>query len=520
MKIRSLDQAIADIRSAPGGPTVGAFFDFDGTLAAGFTGAVLPLDRLRRGEMGTAELLTTVWVAINYALGRFDFAEFIRRGSLTLRGRHTDELAEIGERLYTKNIAARIYPEMKELVAAHLERGHMVALSTAAFHVQLAPAARALGIENLLCNRFEIDESGFLTGEVRKPILRGRTKADAVMAFADGQGVDLARSYFYADGDEEISLMVAVGNPRPTNPAKRLARVADENHWPILRFTSRSGNLPVAHARTLVGTLAALPLAAVAAVAALLRLNRQCGYELFASYWPTRQLKIARVGLRVTGMANMYRSRRAVYLINHRSAADAAIMGALLRSEWAALSPSLSADAVTSTMRKLLRLPECTFDPADVGHRPIVAAAEGAIGNSAAIGAFDTYPFRLARKWGMPVVPVVIRNADTITPPGEFVLHPGTVDIAVLEPVSVDGRTEAQLAAEVAAVRQRFIDTLDSWSGPPGPPDHEITKSHGRVNLITCRCGRAECCCGISAQSSTARILKRPARLSAGKESR
>ena len=62
--------------------------------------------------------------------------------------------------------------------------------------------------------------------------------------FAAENGVDLSKSYFYADGDEDVALMYLVGNPRPTNPAGKLAAVAAKRGWPVLRFTSRSGSKP------------------------------------------------------------------------------------------------------------------------------------------------------------------------------------------------------------------------------------------------------------------------------------
>jgi putative phosphoserine phosphatase / 1-acylglycerol-3-phosphate O-acyltransferase len=230
----------------PNAAAVGAFFDFDGTVAAGFTGALLPWDCLRRGDMSVGDFMTTLWVAVNYSAGRLDFEDFIRRGSMTLRGRHTDELPALGERLYTEYIAARIYPEMTGIIAGHLASGHTVVLTTAAFHLQVAPVAQTLGIAHVLCNWCATDDDGVLNGEVKRPILRGRTKAEAASNFAAENGIDLALSYFYADGDEDIPLMSMVGHPRPTNPGSKLSQLAADANWPILRLSSRSGSLPIA----------------------------------------------------------------------------------------------------------------------------------------------------------------------------------------------------------------------------------------------------------------------------------
>src|SRR5262249_45759909 len=112
-------------------------------------------------------------------------------------------------------------------------------------------------------NRCATDDNGVITGEVVRPILRGRTKADAVCDFANGNGIDLALSYFYADGDEDIPLMSMVGNPRPTNPGSKLSRLAADQNWPILRLTSRSGGLPIGRAGTSLAKLAAVPFAAL-----------------------------------------------------------------------------------------------------------------------------------------------------------------------------------------------------------------------------------------------------------------
>jgi putative phosphoserine phosphatase/1-acylglycerol-3-phosphate O-acyltransferase len=41
--------------SKPTGPEIGAFFDLDGTLVAGFTGVLLTQDTFRRREIGARD---------------------------------------------------------------------------------------------------------------------------------------------------------------------------------------------------------------------------------------------------------------------------------------------------------------------------------------------------------------------------------------------------------------------------------------------------------------------------------
>ena len=141
-----------------------------------------------------------------------------------------------------QKIIGRIYPEMRDLVRAHMERGHTVVLSSSALTVQVEPVARFLGIKNVLSNMFETDDDGLITGEVKTPIIWGPGKARAVQAFAAENGVDLSKSYFYADGDEDTALMRLVGYPRPVNPRSGLASTAAEQGWPILRVTTDDGN--------------------------------------------------------------------------------------------------------------------------------------------------------------------------------------------------------------------------------------------------------------------------------------
>ena len=109
-----------------------------------------------------------VQAGLNHQLGRSEFEDLIGKGARMLRGNSLDDIDELAERLFVQKIVGRIYPEMRELVRAHMARGHTVVLSSSALTVQVEPVARFLGIDNVLSNKFETDDDGLITGEVQR----------------------------------------------------------------------------------------------------------------------------------------------------------------------------------------------------------------------------------------------------------------------------------------------------------------------------------------------------------------
>lgn len=222
------------IAAGPAGPRVGAFFDLDGTLVAGFTATAHARDRMRRGQARIGEVLGVVEAAVRYRLGRVNFESLLERAAVYLRGESLSEVNLICERLFADHHAGRVYPMMRTIVEAHRDRGHTVVLSSSALTIHAVPVARALGIPDVVCNALDVDERGLLTGTVRHPVIWGEQKAEAVQRFCHARGVELGQSFFYADGYEDQALMLLVGNPRPVNPRTGLARLAAANGWPVL----------------------------------------------------------------------------------------------------------------------------------------------------------------------------------------------------------------------------------------------------------------------------------------------
>ena len=56
-----MDELVEEVDRSPDGPTVGAFFDFDGTLIYGFSALALQAARLRRRDVSPQEVAQRRW---------------------------------------------------------------------------------------------------------------------------------------------------------------------------------------------------------------------------------------------------------------------------------------------------------------------------------------------------------------------------------------------------------------------------------------------------------------------------
>jgi putative phosphoserine phosphatase / 1-acylglycerol-3-phosphate O-acyltransferase len=466
-----LPGSVAEVDASPEGPHIGAFFDLDGTLVAGFTVAAVTKDRLRRGEVGASEFLRMMQLALEYRLGRHQFESVIEGAVRSAKGRLAEDVEEMGERVFRQSIKDLIYPEMRDLVRAHQRRGHTVVLSSSALTMQAEPVARYLGIEHVVCNRFAVDELGMLTGEIERPVIWGTTKATSVQRFAAEHQVNLRISYFYADGDEDLALMHLVGNPRP-----------------VLRFHSRDAGSTLGQVRALAGIGSLGPLAVGALGIGVLTRNKRTGVNFLTRYWPETMLALSGVQLNVTGAENLTARRPAVFLFNHRNNFDVFMVAALVRDNWTGVAKKeLESNPLAGPLGKLM---DAAFiDRADSASAvtalhgveeaarkglSIVIAPEGSRMDAQAVGPLEVGPFkkgafRIAMATGLPIVPIIIRNSDSVAGRNTYRLVPGTVDIAVLPPIDVGGWTHEELPKLIEQVRALYRQTLADWPSAGTP---------------------------------------------------
>ena len=471
-----IDDLLAEIAAGPQGPQVGAFFDFDGTLIDGFSAALYFRERLTSGDVGLAELTGTLLEVFNMSQRGHDVTRLVEVALGALAGREVAELDRLAGEMFRTKIAGRVYPEARRLVAAHLEAGHTVALASSATRFQAADAAADLGIEHILVTEVEVID-GLLTGRVDGPILWGPGKAAAVTAFAADHDLDLAESYAYGNGGEDVPYLETVGRPRPLNPDSALTAEAGERGWPIHRLTRVNRLNPLTVARSAAAYAGIGAGVGLGLGMGLLNQSRAKALSVAAAVGGELSLAAAGVSLEVFGQENLWSARPAVFVFNHQSQLDVLILAALLREKFTAVAkkelqtdPTFAAIGwladVAYVDRTDVAAAKAALAPAVDSLRngtSLVIAPEGTRSPTPRLLPFKKGAFHLAMQAKVPMVPIVIRNAGEVMPAHSLLISPGRVQVAVLPPVSSARWTVKNLDTQVAKVRQRFLDTLADW---------------------------------------------------------
>ncbi len=475
-----IDDLLADVAAGPQGPEVGAFFDFDGTLIDGYSASLYFTERLKSGDIGATELARTLVEVFNMQQRGHDVTRLVNVALGALAGREVAELDALGQQLFRTKIAAKVYPDARRLVAAHLNAGHTVAMASSATRFQAEATATDLGIEHVLVTEIE-SEGGLLTGRVDGPILWGPGKAVAVRRFAAEQGVDLATSYAYGNGGEDVPYLEVVGSPRPLNADTTLTREAEKRGWRVYRLQRQRRLTPTTVVRS-AASFAGLGAGVAAGLGlGLVNRDRSTALEVAAAVGSELALAAAGVTLDVVGQENLWKARPAVFVFNHQSQLDVAILAALLRRDFTGVAkkelqkdPTFAAmgwlanvayvDRSDSTQARAALAP--AVDSLSEG-TSLVVAPEGTRSPTPTLLPFKKGAFHVAMQAKVPMVPIVIRNAGEAMPPHSMLISSGTVQVAVLAPVTTTRWTARTLDRQVARVRTMFLDTLADWPASP-----------------------------------------------------
>lgn len=471
---RAVQALTREIEEGPAGPHIGAFFDLDRTIVAGFSAVAFVRDAVLQGQLGAGSVLQTLASAVRFQIGQLGFSGLLSDTAATLAGIPEDHFVAMGERIYSDTLAGDVYPESRALVQAHRRLGHTVAIVSSATRYQIDPFARDLGIAHVLCTELEVEDGRF-SGRVIHPTCYGEGKRIAAERLATAHGIDMARSYFYTDSDEDLPLLEAVGNPRPTNPNRSLTAIAAARGWPARTFTTRGMPSVLDVTRTSLAMGSLLPALMMGMPVALLDGSWRRAINFAATAWGELGTALADVSVHVQGEEHLWSHRPAVFIFNHQSAIDVLLLCKLLRRDFVGISKQevqsnpvfgpIFALAGTVFVDRFNREKAIeALAPAIEALRQglsIAIAPEGTRSVSPKLGRFKKGAFHIARAAGVPIVPIVFRNALDALPKHGLVVRRAAIEAVVHPPIDTRTWTDSDLAKNLAAVERLYADTLD-----------------------------------------------------------
>ncbi len=132
-------------------------------------------------------------------------------------------------------VLPRLYPQMLAVAYAHQDAGRPIYICTAASQEMASLLSLVLSFDGGIGSRSEVLD-GVYTGREGGLFTYREGKAQAIRELAERKGFDLAGSYAYSDSESDLPMLRAVGHPVAVNPDGRLARIAAQEGWEVLRF--------------------------------------------------------------------------------------------------------------------------------------------------------------------------------------------------------------------------------------------------------------------------------------------
>jgi HAD superfamily hydrolase (TIGR01490 family) len=231
--------AAAEVAAPPAvqpDPTAAAFFDVDNTMMMGASLFWFARGLAARKFFTTRDLASFVWQQAKFRIAGNESADdmhTIRENALAfVAGREVAEIVQHSEEIYDELMADRIWSGTRVLAQRHLDAGQRVWLVTAT-PIELAGIiAHRLGLTGALGTVSEIKD-GHYTGRLVGELMHGEAKAEAVLALAEREGLDLSRCTAYSDSANDLPMLSLTGTAVAINPDTELRAIARARGWTI-----------------------------------------------------------------------------------------------------------------------------------------------------------------------------------------------------------------------------------------------------------------------------------------------
>ena len=220
------------------GRPAAAFFDLDKTLIEGSSAFQFARAAYRAKLLGRRQLLSDAIANVRFRLrgaSDEDSLALRERIAASLEGTRVTDLERLGVDVLA-GILPRVYPKMLALAHEHQDAGRRSYIVTAASQELADILARVMAFDGAIGSEISEVVDGVYTGKPAGLFVYGAGKARAIEQLAAVDGIDLSQSYAYSDSQSDLPMLRAVGHPVAVNPDAKLAGIARQEGWQILRF--------------------------------------------------------------------------------------------------------------------------------------------------------------------------------------------------------------------------------------------------------------------------------------------
>ena len=222
-------------------------FDLDHTLLDGDTDVLwcdflIDKGMLERDSFGARN----ADMARRYGDGTVGVREFADFYVGTLAGRSRLQWEPLRQEFLATKIVPRIPHAAVALVQQHLDAGELVVMTTATNRFITELTALYFDIEHLIATEVETDgegATGVFSGKTSGTLNMREGKVERLEQWLSARGLQLkgSKSRAYSDSINDLPLLEAVKHPVAVDPDARLAQVASERGWPVLRLRGTLG---------------------------------------------------------------------------------------------------------------------------------------------------------------------------------------------------------------------------------------------------------------------------------------
>lgn len=211
-----------------------AFFDLDKTLISRNSATLWIRYELAGGQISIQQALRAMGWVLRYNLGATELGGPIRRTVALMAGHLEAPVRDRTRRFYDECVRPLYRPGARTAVERHRAAGDRLVLLTSSSSYLSEAVSAELGLDEYVCNRFEVVADGTYSGRLIEPLCFGPGKVALAGAYLERHGLSFDDAVFYSDSHSDLPMLEAAGRPVVVHPDPRLLRHARRRGWEIV----------------------------------------------------------------------------------------------------------------------------------------------------------------------------------------------------------------------------------------------------------------------------------------------